>query len=295
MKNVLLTALMLFLTSAELNAASYLKTDGSIVAPIQRVANRGGGDHPYNGKNLEEMMDLSNSSLSGAALSRADLTYTNLSDSNLSGANLRDANLTGSDLTGVNLRRANLVGVNLSGTVLKETDFRTANLNGAYYFINNAPQWGNGMNAKNLGIIEKPPEAINRRNPKSTARAILTALRTKDFKSLWMLSRFSIGKPYDKLTPGKRDAYARFTNSQFKGSRWRWGWQAVSTWDGSIGKVVYDGDKYASVEFGAKHLAPFRQEIAVVHLEMGKEGWFFVDIRSLDWKTFRLRARIRSD
>ena len=67
-----LLALMLIsalsLASSSALAASYQRTDGSIVDPIQLVS---GGDHPYPGINLQPQVSLFNEGLSNADLSGA--------------------------------------------------------------------------------------------------------------------------------------------------------------------------------------------------------------------------------
>jgi len=71
------------ITSARTEAASYQKTDGTIVDPIMDTND---SPHSYSGVNLE---------------SRADLTSADLSGAGLNDAELSDANPTGADLARV--------------------------------------------------------------------------------------------------------------------------------------------------------------------------------------------------
>jgi len=71
------------ITSTLTEAASYQKTDGTIVDPIMYTNH---SPHSYSGVNLE---------------SRADLTSADLSGAGLNDAELSDANPTGADLARV--------------------------------------------------------------------------------------------------------------------------------------------------------------------------------------------------
>ena len=88
-------------TSARTEAASYQKTDGTIVDPIRYNSSPvvALGNHHYSGNNLEPGAELTNASLDNAYLWRADLR----------GANLTDASLRSADLTNANLSFANLI------------------------------------------------------------------------------------------------------------------------------------------------------------------------------------------
>lgn len=79
-------------------AASYQRTDGTIVDPILRIFLEDGGIHPYAGIDLAP----------GAALHGAAL----------GGADLRGADLRGADLTGADLFRTHLVGADLRDAAL---------------------------------------------------------------------------------------------------------------------------------------------------------------------------------
>jgi len=79
--------------ASTVDAASYQRTDGTIVDPIM---DQNLDPHPYSGNNLEPNADLSYAILYNAYLWRA-----NLSNANLTGANLRNANLSGSGLINV--------------------------------------------------------------------------------------------------------------------------------------------------------------------------------------------------
>ncbi len=106
---ILISALSLVSSSAF--AASYLRTDGTIVDPITcwtaAFNCTASGDvyvHPYSGANLEPLANLENASLGGWA--------------DLSGADLSGANLTGADLFFAYVAGATFVNANLSGALL---------------------------------------------------------------------------------------------------------------------------------------------------------------------------------
>jgi uncharacterized protein YjbI with pentapeptide repeats len=103
-------------------------------------------------------INLTETELRAAILTRANLTEADLRGANLSGANLsranlnradlRGANLTEADLRGANLSAANLTGVNLKATNLKEADLTEAILSGA--FLSGASLNGAKLNGANL-------------------------------------------------------------------------------------------------------------------------------------------------
>ena len=94
----LVVFLVTCITSALTEAASYQKTDGTIVDPIWGRTNGDLNIHPYTGPNLEP-----NANLTGA-----DLTEANLFDANLHEADLMSADLTDAFLSHANLNNANL-------------------------------------------------------------------------------------------------------------------------------------------------------------------------------------------
>ncbi|MCR9096879.1 MAG: pentapeptide repeat-containing protein [bacterium] len=101
-------------------AASYLRTDGSIVDPILSVD---AGAHPYAGIDLAPGADLHGVDLQGAQLYLAALGGANLTGSILRGADLVDADLTHAALAGADLRDADLTvarfaGADLTGATL---------------------------------------------------------------------------------------------------------------------------------------------------------------------------------
>ena len=96
--------LVMCITSALTEAASYQKTDGTIVDPIMDINER---PHAYSRNNLEPNADLS----------RARLRY----------ADLADANLTSADLTRADLSYAILEGADLSGAA-PPSDFSIINV-----------------------------------------------------------------------------------------------------------------------------------------------------------------------
>lgn len=91
-------------------AASYMKTNGDVVNPIQSVL---GGDLEYAGPDLEPGADLTSANLTDAHLVLADLFGADLSDAILANAILVAADLTDADLASVNLNGANLTGAYL--------------------------------------------------------------------------------------------------------------------------------------------------------------------------------------
>ena len=150
------------LTGSAAQAASYEKTDGTIVDPIQyNCPSWGGSDvHSYSGPNLEPGADmdsanliradlylasLNSTNLTGADLRDASLRYASLREATLSDATLYDADLeyadlTEADLSGAHLSFADLEDAHLDGTNLYYADLSFANLHGAE--LNNADLTG---------------------------------------------------------------------------------------------------------------------------------------------------------
>ena len=113
----------LSLVSGSAFAASYQRTDGTTVDPIQAV---GGGNHPYSGNDLAPIgVDLGYANLASADLAFADLELTNLGGANLASANLSSADISFSVVS------ANLVGASLNSATLEGTNFTGADLTGA--------------------------------------------------------------------------------------------------------------------------------------------------------------------
>ena len=83
------------ITSARTEAASYLKTNGTIVDPIRTWLFP--SIHLYTGRNLEPGANLRHASLTNADLTDVDLAYTHLDGANLAGANLWGADLSWAD------------------------------------------------------------------------------------------------------------------------------------------------------------------------------------------------------
>jgi hypothetical protein len=79
--------------ASTVDAASYLKIDGTIVDPIMEESPY--SPHSYSGANLEPDADLSYAGLYYAGLYYAGLYYAGLYYAGLYYANLIDANLTG--------------------------------------------------------------------------------------------------------------------------------------------------------------------------------------------------------
>lgn len=82
------------------------------------------------GANLHRA-DLSGADLIRADLSGANLSGANLLDVNLSGANLLDVNLSNTHLRGADLHEVGLIRVDLRGANLSEANLSGADLNGA--------------------------------------------------------------------------------------------------------------------------------------------------------------------
>ncbi len=108
-------------------AASYQKTDGTIVDPILDTF---GNTHSYRtGNDLESYaIPRDSANLYGADLSYAHLDNANLFRAGLWYANLSNANLTGANLSGANLEHADLADAKLLGTDLSGADVQEAQL-----------------------------------------------------------------------------------------------------------------------------------------------------------------------
>jgi len=148
--------LVMCITSARTEAASYQKRDGTIVDPI---LDTNGDVHTYSGPNLWRGANLVDANLEGADLFNANLATAFLELVNLTGADLTNTHLTGADLLGVrsggitgdpfslptdwqltqgyligpeaHLRFANLTGADLTGaTFTGVQDLATARGNG---------------------------------------------------------------------------------------------------------------------------------------------------------------------
>ena len=78
-----------------------------------------------------EPLDLHDTNLTRAVLTKADLSEASLSDATLTKANLSDANLSNANLRGAGLSRAVLRGANLARAYLREADLGGADLGGA--------------------------------------------------------------------------------------------------------------------------------------------------------------------
>ena len=82
--------LLAALAASSVNAASYQKTNGTIVDPILYYS-VGKIPRPYSGNNLEPGADLTDAYLSNVSLVYADLTGADLSNANLGGAHMTGA------------------------------------------------------------------------------------------------------------------------------------------------------------------------------------------------------------
>jgi uncharacterized protein YjbI with pentapeptide repeats len=133
-KLVLILISALSLASSSAFAASYQRTDGTIVDPIQSHLLH--ASHPYAGPNLRPGVSIPNSNLSGASLEHASLSGAEISNANLNEVDLDYADLSSSDLRNSTMRYsgisiANLSGANLSGADLSFSYLRYGDLTGA--------------------------------------------------------------------------------------------------------------------------------------------------------------------
>ncbi|MEC8337474.1 MAG: pentapeptide repeat-containing protein, partial [Planctomycetota bacterium] len=80
MRRITLVIILLFSATCA-DAASYQKTDGTIVDPIQNLIQ--GGNHVYSGNNLQPGANLLGANLGGADLTGADLTGADLESASL--------------------------------------------------------------------------------------------------------------------------------------------------------------------------------------------------------------------
>ena len=131
---------LLLLAVPSIEAASYQKTDGTIVDPIQ-ISPLLGGDHAYAGNNLEPGAHLVDADLHDAFLTEADLAGANLTaavlsdtwrtDADLSNAVLLGADLHSADIMGTDANHANFQGADLTLVHAPDTNFRDADFTGA--------------------------------------------------------------------------------------------------------------------------------------------------------------------
>ena len=132
----LATVLTGLLAGSDAEAASYQKTDGTIIDPI---LDKSGAAHSYSG-HLEPDADLANADLYGAVLTNADLAGANLWHVNLGNANLAYADLSDADLSDAILSDADLYSANLTAARLFNADLSDAIL---YYAILSGANFGN--------------------------------------------------------------------------------------------------------------------------------------------------------
>jgi len=137
------------LAVTSVDAASYQKTNGTIVDPIQFWY---GGNHSYSGNNLEPHANLSGANLNNAALYQADLSNASLDGANLWGTVLYEAILTGATLTDADLQYINLDGADLSFANLTSANLSEAGLNKA--ILTGADLEGAVLYKANLGVAD---------------------------------------------------------------------------------------------------------------------------------------------
>jgi hypothetical protein len=124
-------AVTLLSGSVAQGAATYIKTDGTIVDPIM---DNWYSTHLYSGNDLEPFANLYNANLANADLTNANLFNANLFYADLSYANLANANLANANLTSAVLTNASLYGAALTNADLGNADLFNANLSGANLF-----------------------------------------------------------------------------------------------------------------------------------------------------------------
>ena len=136
----LLVIFVTLLTSSIAQAASYKKTDETIVDPILHIY---GSTHDYSGNNLEL---------------EANLTVVNLDYANLYWADLTHAKGTGANLTYANLYRADLAGATLSSAYLTYVTLEYAELD--YATFSTGTILRNGQTVKQHGFDAAGLEAL---------------------------------------------------------------------------------------------------------------------------------------
>jgi len=136
------------LTGSVAEAASYQKTNGTIVDPILVWQSGDAPTHPYSGPNLKPDANLYNVDLTDANLTDANLTNANLHLADMIGADLFSADLFYADLRYANLFYANLTGADLSGMYMEDQDLSGADLTDAY--LTNAILTGADLYSENL-------------------------------------------------------------------------------------------------------------------------------------------------
>ena len=107
-------SIILLLAANFVDAASYQKTDGTIVDPIQFIY---GGDHYYSGNDLKPGANLTDAELGNANLDFANLTQANLYYADLTYSSLEYANLSRANLTKADLGYADLGAANFTGAI----------------------------------------------------------------------------------------------------------------------------------------------------------------------------------
>ena len=148
----LLVVAVTFLTSSMAQAASYQKTDGTIVDPI---IDTGGNPHSYSGNNLEPGANLSSAVLPDANLNFADLTAATLTDADLTFADLIFAGLTNADLTNADLTSADLTSADLRFADLTDADLTNADLTNADLYrayLTDADLTGANLSGSNISV-----------------------------------------------------------------------------------------------------------------------------------------------
>ena len=159
MRKLFLWVGLFSLVASGANAASYVRTDGTVVDPILTT---GGAVHSYSGANLQPSADLNHADLTNANLvysvmMDATMTDANLANANLYVANLSDANLRSANLTGANLYDEDLTNATFSfGTILfDEQTVAQHGFDAAGLRAKLEGDWG-ANNANNLTIIPEP-------------------------------------------------------------------------------------------------------------------------------------------
>jgi uncharacterized protein YjbI with pentapeptide repeats len=113
-------------------AASYQRTDGTIVDPISPVSGMEGA-YSYSGINLAPGVDLQGASLGFAHLWDADLANADLRNANLYFTELRNADLTGANLSGSGNWQGDFSGANFTGAVWIDSGISETHISGANF------------------------------------------------------------------------------------------------------------------------------------------------------------------
>jgi hypothetical protein len=118
---------------------------------------------------------------------------------------------------------------------------------------------------------------VDMKDPVAVAKAVLTAYKGKDLKTLSTLS-LDVNKGFFSEMAENGEDHPRY-GSIFGG----WRWDAVKSWDGKTADARKADEETVQVKFHKME----GNEIAVVVLMKGKNGdWLFEDVNSPSASTF---------